>query len=385
MLRKMVFLGATATAAAMAYADTGVTPATIKIGVFGELTGPAAVFGYANSGAIMIYRDVNDKGGIHGRKIEVVHEDGACNPAKTLAAVKKLIHQDQVFMLHGGVCSNAVLAAKEEIVSNKVPYMVMAAAVPAITEPVTKYMFTTTQTTTGQAQTVARFVASMPDPKRVALIYHPDDWGNAMIKPLVSVFESVGVKPVATEVMERGATDSTAQVLKLRSAKADVIVVFMYPAESAIFIKDAKKYGLNARFLGNGTTDFQDMAKRAGGYDVIKDLYAPAFLAGPVGSTKMKPFEEMLRKHFPSDRVQALSFFGTAGAVAVVEALRRAGPDLTRDKLVAELEKLQNTDTGSHFCKISFSASDHQGCKEGTMWGLKGQTIVDVGPTWPKQ
>ena len=76
-----------------ALAEDGVTNNTIKIGMFGPLTGATSVYGYPiNNGAIAIYNEINEQGGINGRKIEIVHEDGACDPAKTRAAVKKLIH-----------------------------------------------------------------------------------------------------------------------------------------------------------------------------------------------------------------------------------------------------------------------------------------------------
>ena len=96
-------------------ADPGITDTTIKLGMFGPLTGAVSIYGYPiNNGAIAIYREINEQGGINGRKIEIVHEDGSCDPAKTRAAVKKLVHNDKVFMIHGGNCSAAVMAAKDE-------------------------------------------------------------------------------------------------------------------------------------------------------------------------------------------------------------------------------------------------------------------------------
>ena len=74
-------------------AEVGVTDDTIRIGMFGPLQGKVSLYGYPiNNGPIAIYKEVNETGGIHGRKIEIVHEDGDCNPQKTAAAVKKLIH-----------------------------------------------------------------------------------------------------------------------------------------------------------------------------------------------------------------------------------------------------------------------------------------------------
>jgi branched-chain amino acid transport system substrate-binding protein len=124
-------------------AEPGLTKDTIKLGMFGPLTGPVSIYGYpVNNGMIAVYKKVNDEGGIHGRKIEIVHEDGSCDPAKTRAAVKKLISRDEVFAIHGGSCSAAVFAARDIFVEEGVPYMVGIATLDKISAPVNKYVFT---------------------------------------------------------------------------------------------------------------------------------------------------------------------------------------------------------------------------------------------------
>ena len=86
---------------------------TIKIGSFGPLTGPNYLFGkLVMNGVEVVYNEVNKAGGINGRKLVLVREDDRCDPATAIAAVKKLIHQDQVFMINGGGCSNAAIAAR---------------------------------------------------------------------------------------------------------------------------------------------------------------------------------------------------------------------------------------------------------------------------------
>lgn len=86
--------------------EVGITDTTIRLGMFGPLTGAVSIYGYPiNNGAIAVYQEINAQGGINGRKIEIVHEDGSCDPAKTRAAVKKLIENDKVFAVHGGAAT----------------------------------------------------------------------------------------------------------------------------------------------------------------------------------------------------------------------------------------------------------------------------------------
>ncbi len=90
--------------AANADETTGLTDTTIKVGVMGPFTGNASSYSKSQIGLIAYFKNINDQGGINGRKFEIVQEDTACAPAKGIAAAKKLVYQDEVFYLHGYYC-----------------------------------------------------------------------------------------------------------------------------------------------------------------------------------------------------------------------------------------------------------------------------------------
>ena len=159
----------------------------------------------------------------------------------------------------------------------------------------------------------------------------------------------------------------------------------LYPAEAAVFLRDARKYGLDGPFVGTfAVMDLLDLAERAGGLDIAKNVYTTAFLAGPIGSPEMGGPTNVYRKYFPTDKLQSLSFYGMSGAYAVIDALRRAGSDLTREKFIDALEATKDAAAGPAYCKITFSATDHRGCKDGQIWTIRDGKIVALGPTWPK-
>lgn len=367
-----------------ALAQEGVTANTIKIGMFGPLTGATSVYGYPiNNGAIAIYKEVNDQGGINGRKIEVVHEDGACDPAKTRAAVKKLIHTDKVFMINGGNCSAAVVAARDEFIDSKVPFMVMAATLDAISDPMNKYVFTTTLPGSGDGAVMLGFAKSIPNAKKIAVIRHENEWANAKFKRVNEGYKAAGLEIVADVTLEAKATDATAQVLKVKAANPDATIFILYPGESAVFLRDAEKYGLKGPFVGTtAVMDLKDLQERTGSKTATKDVYVTAFLKGPIGSPELAKYTDIYKKHFPNDKLQSLSFYGMSGALTVVDALRKAGPDLTRDKFIAALEATKNGDAGPAYCQVNFSPTRRQGCLDGTIWTLRGDNIVNLGPTW---
>lgn len=380
-----VMLAYTGIHASSARAEEGVTSDTIRIGMFGPLTGPVSIYGYPiNDGAIAVYKSVNDAGGINGRKIEIVQEDDACDPAKARAAVKKMISRDHVFAIHGGSCSGATFATRDMLIDEKVPYMVMAATLDKISTPVNRYIYTTTPPGTSDGAEIVRFIRSMPNVKRVGIVRHTDEWANAKMESITASLDQGGLTIVANEVLDRNATDATTQVLHLKDAKPDVVIFVTYPGESAVFLRDARKFGLHAPFIGtNGVMDLLDLAQRAGGTDMVKDVYATAFLVGPVGSPAMQASTALLKKYFPNDRPQSVSFYGMSGAYAIVDALRRAGPDLTRDKFLDALESTKDLPAGPAFCKINITPENHRGCLAQQMWTVRDGKIVALGGTWP--
>ena len=370
--------------AGAAFAEPGVTATTIKIGMFGPLTGSTSVYGYPiNNGAIAVYNEVNAKGGINGRKIEIVHEDDGCDPAKTRAAVKKLIHRDEVFMIHGGNCSAGVFAAREEFIENKVPFMVMAATMDKISSPMDRYIFTTTLPGSRDSGVILNFLKSIPNVKKFAIIKHPDEWAEAKASEIVKNYKEAGLELVTTVELERKASDATAQVLRLQSSGADVIATLLYPPEAAVFLRDALKYGLKGPFLGTvGTTDIKDLAERAGNPAALADFYTASFLKQGPDHPDMKEFSDLMRKYFPNDRLTSLNFYGMSGAYTIVDALKRAGKDLTREKVVEALEQTKDGFAGPGACKVNFTPQTRVGCLEGTMWKLVGDRIVNVGPVY---
>ena len=387
MTRVTVLLaGACLAFSATAHAQNapGVTDKTIKIGMFAPLTGSLSIWGYpVLNGAAMIYKEANEKGGIHGRKIEIVMEDDACDPAKAVAAAKKLIHRDRVFMINAGVCSGAVMAAREEVITNKVPLMIVVASLHALTSPVSPYVFTVSPTGVHDGKTMGEFAASIPNAKRVAFVGHSDEWAKTKAEAFKVVAAQKNLTIVADEIIDRRATDTTSQVLAIKRQNPDVVALFTYPGETATFLRDAHKYGLKAKFVGNNALiDLPAMAERAGTAEALQDVYIMSATSGPVGSKELAPYEQLLKKHFPSDNPKAESFWGTASAIVVVEALRRAGPDLTREKFLKALEEIEDFDVGVAPCKVALSPENHQGCEDQVAWKLIDGKVVTVGQQW---
>ena len=280
--------------------STGVTADTIKIGLFGPLTGVASVVQKNVFGAAAIYKDVNDHGGINGRKIELVIEDDGCNPNKGIAAVKKLLYQDQVFLLHGAWCSSVALAIKPEVAKNPlVPYMVLGAVSTEISSPLMPNLFHPVATTQVAGGAMAEFALSKPGVKKVAIIRHSDEWGTIYAQAAIDKLKEHGITPVIVSALERGATDSTSQVLSIKNEAPDVVMAFLFPPELVIYLRDSYKYSLKVTTVGSTAASIDDTNKRVGIPSAINDVYMAYPLAGSITSPEMEKFAKIFTRVLP--------------------------------------------------------------------------------------
>jgi branched-chain amino acid transport system substrate-binding protein len=130
----------------------GVTDDAIVFGSFGTLNGPTYLYGeLPMNGVEVVFDEVNAAGGVNGRKLELVREDDRCDPATAIAAVKKLIYEEQVFAIIGGGCSNATLATRPEIEKSGVPFIVFASVADPISHPPAENIFSTALTASAES------------------------------------------------------------------------------------------------------------------------------------------------------------------------------------------------------------------------------------------
>ncbi len=362
---------------ATAEETTGLTNDTIKIGVMAPFSGNAASYSKAEIGMMAYYDKINEEGGVNGRKLLAIQEDTACDPAKGLAAAKKLIFQDEVFMLHGNSCSGVALAIRPVIEEAGLPWVIAHAASDSISDPLAPNIFHGLPTGSANGRAMAQFVLSRPETKRVAIIEHSNDWAHSYSDPAREYLKENGIEPVADQTMERGQTDATAQILKLREAKPDFIIAALYEAETAIFLRDLKKYGMSdIPVMGTAGTDLENTLKRVGDLETVKNYFVIHSYIDSLNGDKLKPWGDMITKYYPDEQLSTFSFASIGSAVAVVEALKNAGPDLTRSKFIEELEKIDGLDTGILSHPITFTHEDHQGVKGSAVAGF-----VDGEPT----
>jgi branched-chain amino acid transport system substrate-binding protein len=363
--------------------DPGITDTTIKIGMFAPLSGPNAAYGFDVANAAKMYYDkVNKEGGINGRKIEYVLEDDRCNANDLVAAVKKLVEQDQVFLLNGGSCSAATVAAKDYVVRNKVPMVMLNASGDGALYPPTDYIFgafSISQYAVGGA--MIDFAAKTFGAKKIAYINHDDAYGawNLEGSKVDAAADNV---QLAVESVSPTITDVTAPFLKLRASNHDALVIVTYARPAALLIKKAQEMGFDKPIILSvtGTANLAQLVENVGGKDALKNFYIQDVLADLPGGPKIKWVYDMYKAAYPDlaaqpDHPQTYMPYGIPPAMAIVKALQAAGPQPTREKVLEAL-KQENFDSGVMAGPVVFGPNERAANKSTVFMKYDSTTLT---------
>lgn len=377
----------TLTTSAMAADTTGVTDDSIKIGVPAPLSGANSNFG-APAYSIKAYYDyVNEQGGIHGRKIEVILADTACNEAKGVAVVKKLISQDKVFLINGSICSGVALATRPVIEESGVPWVVSTAVNQKISYPVAKNIFHVSQTSEAAGHALSKFMLSKPETKKIGIVAHTNEWAKGYRDPMVAALKEKGIEPAVEVTLERGQSDATAQVLRLKQGDLDFVAVILYEPELVVFLRDAHKLGLNVSKIGSLGAGFQNTEKRLGSRDPMKNYFQIFQYKDLIDTGKgIAAARAIIEPRLPKgEKVTDFTYYGPGSAVLIAHVLKKVGKDLSRERFMAEMEQVRNFDTGIIAGTISFSPDNHQGARQLYNVGYDNAGKLVVFESWGKK
>jgi branched-chain amino acid transport system substrate-binding protein len=375
LLASAVALGITATARA---ADPGITDTEITIGLFAPMSGQLAAFGLdALQAAKMWYEETNKKGGIHGRKIKVIVEDDKCVPNEAVAVVKKFVTVDKTFIVHGGSCTPAAVAAQEFVTREKVPHVMLNASGDGAVIPPTRYVFGAfagTQRTVGAS--LAEFAVKELKGKRVAIIAHDDDFGIANSTTFKAVATALGAHVVAAELISPRITDVTAPLLTIRAANPDVIISTAYPAPAVLI---GQKYGEFSMMKTPLVQAIQGIpvpavyAKNVGNDAALANFYYGSPLNDLTEGPKQQKWLALYKQYYPDRQPSGFMTYGLPSAMAVTRALESAGRDLTREKFIDALETV-NFDSEVIAGPTAFAKDRRDGARSSIFVKFDGKT-----------
>lgn len=326
-----------------AAAEEGVTDTTIRIGQWGPQTGPAAPWGAVARGTGVYFQMINDEGGINGRKIDYRMFDDAYNPAKTKAGVKELQEGVGIFGWASGVGTACGLSVKEYLMERQIPWVGPAAGSLHWISPPQKYLFAVYPLYYSEAQILTKYAVATLGKKKVAIAYQNDDYGKNGVAGAEKQLARHGLKLVAQVPVEQADTDMKPHIMQFRKAEADVVLLWVTPTHAVRLIGTAAAMQYQPRWMSTSTcSDFPLMMAISKG--LWKGVIAATFGELPDSTSPlMLKYKKAFDKFAAKDERWGLFFYAGIGFVEpMVEGIRRAGRDLTRERFVKEMEGITN-------------------------------------------
>jgi branched-chain amino acid transport system substrate-binding protein len=361
MMKTKVALGAAAFAIAMAaQGEPGVSKDTIKLGSYLPLqSGLAAGATQMKEGTEAYFRWINDQGGVNGRKIDWIVENDSYNPQQTVAVVKKLVDRDDVFAIVSTLGTVTNLAVLPFLHQRGVPVINPAGGHINLNKPKDKNVFGILPLSSEIGESMADFALNKLGAKKIAIFFQNDQFGKDQRDGAVEYLKKHNMAAAAEASYVPADVDVNAQVIALKQANPDAVLLAVIPKHGALFVKEAQQLGWKPKFVGHNTMADPVVIDLAG--DALEGVYANLMTAVDTMNTPaVKQANEILAKYSPKTKPGYYPYLGMAGAKIFVEGAKRAGKDLTRAKLIKALEDMHHIETGL-VPPLDWSATYHGG------------------------
>ncbi len=317
----------------------GVTKNEIVIGSIQDLSGPIAVFGkQARAGMQLRVDEVNEQGGIHGRKLRLLVEDSAYDPKRAVLAAQKLVNQDKIFIMAGHVGTahnNAAMPVQFE--KNVINFLPISPST-SMFEPLHKLKYSFAVTYDDQIRASLPRLVKEKNAKRVCVLYQDDEFGLEVLKGAETALKELNMPLVEKTSYKRGSTDFSSQVARMKAGNCDMVVLATIIRETIGAIGESRKSGFNPTFLGVSTA-YSELIHKLGG-PAMNGLYTTMTVQHPYLDETSQPIRFWANKYKTkyNEDPGTLSVYGYQIIDVLVQAAQKTGPNLTTNSLIKALD-----------------------------------------------
>jgi branched-chain amino acid transport system substrate-binding protein len=334
-------------------ATPGVTATTITLGGTIPITGPAAAYGSVGKGADAYFKYVNSKGGVFGRKIVYKFEDDEFDVAKTILLTRQLVEQENVLAIFNSVGTEHALAIRSYLNDRKVPQLFVGSGVTQLASEHKKYPWSMgyLPSFAGEGATYGRYVAAHQPKARIAVLYENSDFGKDMLNGLRRSLGPKG-KIVATQSYEIEDADVSSQLAKLKSSGADTLMLFATPKFAIFGYVGSFRLGWHPHIYVTSVSispDIMKIAKFATNQKQVEGSISIAFVKDPTSTQWAKDktvrlYKTVMKRYLPSAKADdVFNYYGMAVAYTMVDTLRKAGRNPTREGVLRAATHLNET------------------------------------------
>jgi len=335
---------------------------TIKVGALLAVTGPASFLGAPEAKTLeMMVADINKKGGIKGKKVELIIKDTGASPEKALSFAKQLIEEDKVLAIIGPSTSGETMKIKS-VAEEAKAILLSCAAAEVIVNPVAKYVFKTPQMDKHAVIKIFEQMKAM-NLSKAGVLSSNTGFGKAGKEQIEKLAPEYGIQIVANEVYDKAATDLTAEVTKVKASGAEAIINWSIEPAQSIVIKNARQIGFKGQIFqshGFGNIKYVEAAGEAAEgviFPAGRLLVADALPNNHPQKAVLMKYKKDYEAMFKED---SSTFGGHAydAMLILTKAIEKAG-STDKEALRNAIEELKGVvGTAGIF---NFSAQDHNG------------------------
>jgi branched-chain amino acid transport system substrate-binding protein len=331
-----------ALAAGLAHAQSqGVSKDEIVLGTIQDLSGPLAGFGkQIRLGMMLRVDEINEQGGVNGRKIKLLVEDSGYDPKKAVLAAQKLVNQDKIFMMvgHLGTAQNNA-AMPVQFEKNVINFYPVTAA-REMYEPFHRLKYAFAATYYDQMRTTLPGLVKQKAAKKVCTIYQDDEFGLEVVRGAEAGLKTIGMELAEKTSFKRGATDFSSQVARMKAENCDFVVLGTIIRETIGTIGESRKTGFSPTFMGSSAA-YTDLIHKLGG-KAMDGLYATMTVQNPYtdeASPQIRFWANKYKTKFNEDPT-VFSVYGYSIIDQFAGAATKAGASLSTDTFIKAMDTM---------------------------------------------
>jgi ABC-type branched-subunit amino acid transport system substrate-binding protein len=377
--------------------DTGATDTEIKIGNVEAYSGPASAYGVIGKTEDAYFKMINDAGGINGRKITFISYDDGYSPPKTVEQVRKLIESDEVLLVFNALGTPTQTAVQKYQNAKKVPQLFLATGASKWNDPKDfPWTMGFQPSYRVEARIFAKYILKTKPGAKVAVFYANDDFGKDYVAGLKDVFgDKASSLIVAEESYETTEPSIDSHIVKLKGTGADVFVNISTPKFAAQAIKKMAELEWKPMHVMTDVSISIGAVMKPAGFEASEGILSAGYLKDAsdpqwANDEGMKKFMTFIEKYMPGANIaDANLVYGYAAAQTMVQVLKQAGDDLTRENVMKQAASLKDfsPDTTLPGIKVNTGATDFAPIEQLKMmqfkngrWDLFGDIIsAEIG------
>jgi branched-chain amino acid transport system substrate-binding protein len=346
-------------AVSLAAQAQGVTASSIVIGQSAPLTGANAELGNdIRNGALAYFRKVNDAGGVHGRKIELVTLDDANQVPRAEANTQKLVEGQGVFALFGYASATLSRPALPTVDKHRVPFLAPFTGADPM-RVFNRHVYNMRASYADELEKIVEHYSTFGI-KRFAIVHYDDAVGKENFTAVERALKKRNLVPAAvTAFKDRAKPDIEGGLKEVMKGSPEVVIFTTLYKATADFIRSAQKAGFGAQMVSNSFPGSSPLARELGkdgaGVAIAQVVPPPSKRSVPV----VQEYQAAIEKHLGKKEWSFTSLEAFIAAKVTVEALKRAGPRPTREGFMQALDGMRSFDAGGYV--VGFAPNNHNG------------------------